>query len=72
MTVDDKAKTHAPSADMIARAHITEAKYDEMYAASLADPDAFWGEQGKRVDWIKPFTTVKDVDFNLGNVHINW
>ena len=72
MTVDAKLKTYAPSADMIAGAHINEAKYDEMYAASLADPDAFWGEQGKRIDWIKPYTTVKDVDFNLGNVHINW
>eukprot|EP00095_Tigriopus_kingsejongensis_P010799 snap_masked-scaffold2262_size17904-processed-gene-0.4 protein:Tk10799 transcript:snap_masked-scaffold2262_size17904-processed-gene-0.4-mRNA-1 annotation:"acetyl- synthetase" len=43
-----------------------------MYAASLADPDAFWAEQGQRIDWIKPYTNVRDVDFTLGNVHINW
>lgn len=72
MTVDAKLKTYAPSAEMVANAHIDEAKYNEMYAASLADPDAFWGEQGKRIDWIKPYTSVKDVDFTLGNVHINW
>jgi len=72
MTAETKIKTYAPSADMVANAHISEAKYDEMYAASLADPDAFWGEQGKRIDWIKPYTKVQDVDFNLGNVHINW
>ena len=72
MTVDAKLKTYAPSPEMVANAHIDEAKYNEMYAASLADPDAFWGEQGKRIDWIKPYTSVKDVDFTLGNVHINW
>ena len=72
MTVDAKSKTYAPSADMIANAHIDEAKYNAMYAASLADPEAFWGEQGKRIDWIKPYNQVSDVDFTLGNVHINW
>ncbi|MEP3675447.1 acetate--CoA ligase [Sulfitobacter sp.] len=72
MSTDAKPKTYPPSAEMVAGAHINAAKYDEMYAASLADPDAFWGEQGKRLDWIKPYTTVRDVDFTLGNVHINW
>ncbi|MGC1496402.1 MAG: acetate--CoA ligase [Sulfitobacter sp.] len=72
MTANAKSKTYAPSAEMIANAHIDEDTYNKMYAASLADPDAFWGEQGKRIDWIKPYTQVKDVDFTLGNVHINW
>jgi len=66
------SKTYPPSADMAANAHVDAAKYDAMYAASLADPDAFWGEQGQRVDWIKPYTQVKDVDYTLGNVSINW
>jgi acetyl-CoA synthetase len=48
------------------------AKYEEMYKRSLADPEAFWGEQAKRIDWIKPFTKVKDVNFNAPNVHIKW
>ncbi len=63
---------YPPSADAVAKAHIDAAKYEEMYAASVADPDAFWAEQGKRIDWIKPFTKVQDVDFTLGNVSINW
>ena len=54
-----------------ARALVTPAKYDEMYRQSVADNAGFWGEQGKRIDWIKPYTQVKDVDFT-GKVHIRW
>jgi acetyl-CoA synthetase len=43
-----------------------------MYAASINDPDTFWAEQGQRIDWIKPFVQVKNVDFSLGSVSINW
>ena len=67
-----ETKTHAPSADMVARAHVDAAKYDEMYAASIAEPDAFWDEHGKRIDWIRPYTRVRDVSFDFGNVNINW
>ncbi|WP_166416628.1 acetate--CoA ligase [Cochlodiniinecator piscidefendens] len=63
--------TYAPSADMAANAHADKAKYDEMYAASVNDPEAFWGEHGQRLDWIKPFTKVKDVSF-APNVSIKW
>ncbi len=52
--------------------HISAEQYAEMYAASIADPEAFWAEHGKRLDWITPYTQVKDVDFTLGNVKINW
>ena len=65
-------KTYAPSPDFVANALINEAQYDEMYAASIADPDAFWGEQAQRIDWIKPFTKVKDVSYEFGNVSIKW
>ncbi len=64
--------TYAPSAEMVSRAHISAAKYDEMYAASIADPDGFWGEHGKRIDWIKPFTKVKNTSFEPGKVDIKW
>ena len=66
------AKTYPPSAAMAAGAHVNADKYTAMYDASIADPDGFWRAQGARVDWIKPFTQVKDVDFTLGNVKINW
>jgi acetyl-CoA synthetase len=53
------------------KAWIDEAKYKEMYARSVAEPEAFWDEQGKRIHWIKPYTKVKDTSYT-GNVHIRW
>ena len=50
------------------RALIDNAKYEQMYAASVADPDKFWAEQAKRVDWIKPFTKVKNTSYAPDNV----
>ncbi|MFT5615169.1 MAG: acetyl-CoA synthetase, partial [Granulosicoccus sp.] len=64
--------TYPPTAEAAASAHVNAAKYDEMYAASLADPNAFWGEHGKRIDWIKPYTQVKDTSFAPSNISINW
>ena len=43
-----------------------------MYAASVVDPETFWGEQGKILDWIEPYTTVKQTNFNFGQVDIKW
>jgi acetyl-CoA synthetase len=60
------------SEEFIANAHVKAADYEAMYAASMADPTAFWAEQGKRIDWIKPYTKVKDTNFNLGQVSIKW
>ena len=48
------------------RAYADEAKYREMYAHSVKDPNGFWGEQAKRVDWITPFTKVENVSFAPG------
>ena len=63
---------YPPSAEFSANAHADKAKYDEMYAASIADPEAFWREHGQRIDWIKPYSTVKDVSYDYGNVSIKW
>ncbi|WP_299295788.1 acetate--CoA ligase [uncultured Tateyamaria sp.] len=65
-------KTYAPSADMAANAHVDAAKYDAMYAASIQDPEGFWDEHGKRIDWIKPYSQVKNVSYDFGDVNINW
>ncbi|MHC0054461.1 acetate--CoA ligase [Actibacterium sp. D379-3] len=65
-------KTYPPSAEFTASAHIDAARYEEMYAASVSDPDAFWGEHGKRLDWIKPYNTVKNTNFDFGKVSIKW
>ncbi|HEY3778435.1 MAG TPA: acetate--CoA ligase [Rhizomicrobium sp.] len=53
-------------------AEINRARYEEMYARSLADPEGFWREQAKAIDWIKPFTKVKDVSFDARDLHIRW
>ncbi|MFZ7092766.1 acetyl-coenzyme A synthetase N-terminal domain-containing protein, partial [Primorskyibacter sp. 2E233] len=66
------AKTYPPSAEMSAHANIDAATYDAMYAQSVNDPDAFWAEQAQRLDWIKAPTQIKDVDFTLGQVKIEW
>jgi acetyl-CoA synthetase len=54
------------------RAFIDEAKYKEMYARSISDPDRFWAEEAKRLDWIKPFTKVKNTSYEPHNVSIRW
>ncbi|MPY68758.1 MAG: acetate--CoA ligase [Alphaproteobacteria bacterium] len=58
--------------DWAKRAWADEAKYREMYKASIDDPEAFWGEQGRRIHWMKPYTKVKDVSFAHDDVHIRW
>ncbi|MDQ7248845.1 acetate--CoA ligase [Dongia sedimenti] len=57
--------------DWAKRAWVNAQQYDEAYKLSTADPEAFWAEQGKRLDWIKPYTKVKDVDYT-GEVRIRW
>ena len=53
-------------------AHVDAAKYHEMYTQSVRDPERFWGEHGKRIDWIKPYTWVKRTSFAADSVSIEW
>src|SRR5688572_12220526 len=53
-------------------AYVDDAKYQQMYAASIENPDTFWSEHGRRIDWIKPFTAVKNTSFAPDNVSIKW
>ncbi|MEJ6017802.1 acetate--CoA ligase [Aeromonas caviae] len=46
--------------------------YEAMYQASVQDPDAFWGEQGKILDWMTPYTRVKNTSYDPGHVSIKW
>ena len=61
-----------PSADFSKNAHINKFSYDEMYAASLEDPESFWAQQGERLDWITPFKKVKNTTFEHASVSIKW
>src|SRR5262249_32308728 len=51
---------------------IDDAKYKQMYERSVKDPNGFWAEQAKRIDWIKPFTKVKNTSYAPDNVSIKW
>ncbi|MFN3744004.1 MAG: acetate--CoA ligase [Hyphomicrobiaceae bacterium] len=65
-------KVYAVPAEWASRAWVDEQKYHAMYRRSIEDPTGFWGEAGKRVDWIRPYTKVKDVSYGPGNVSIKW
>ncbi len=70
--MSDDVKTYDILENATQDAWIDEAKYAEMYAASVNDPEGFWGEEGKRLDWIKPFTKVKNTTFEYPDVSIKW
>ena len=65
-------KIYPVSAEWAQRAFINEAKYKDMYARSISDPAGFWGEEGKRIDWMTPYTKVKNTSFDPHNVSIKW
>jgi acetyl-CoA synthetase len=66
------AKTYPVPDGWRSSAYINEEKYRAMYEQSVRDPDGFWGEQAGRVDWIKPFTKVKNTSFDPHNLSIKW
>ena len=63
---------HPVPAEWKKRAYIDNAKYLEMYQRSVDDPEGFWREHGKRIDWIKPFTKVKNTSYKPPEVSIKW
>jgi len=58
--------------EVAAAAHCDNEKYQEMYERSVKDPEGFWDAQGRRIDWIKPYSKVKDVSFARDDVHVKW
>src|SRR6476646_3225660 len=65
-------KIYDVSADWAKRAYVDDAKYKEMYARSVSDPNGFWGEQAKRIGWMKAPTKIENVSFAPGNISIKW
>ena len=57
---------------LAASAWVDDATYEAMYRQSIDDPDSFWAEQAKRLDWIKFPTKIKNTSFAPGNVDIRW
>src|SRR5689334_15699181 len=58
--------------EFAAKARIQRADYERLYAESIRDPEAFWGREGKRLDWIKPYTKIKDVSYDAKDFRIRW
>ena len=51
---------------------IDNEKYLQEYERSINDPENFWAEHGQRIDWIKPYTRIKDVSYSEKELHIKW
>ncbi len=67
-----EAKSHPVSKEWADRAFINAEKYRAMYKSSVDDPEGFWREEAKRIDWIKPFTKVKNTSYSYPDVSIKW
>jgi acetyl-CoA synthetase len=65
-------KIYPVPAEAAERAWADEAEYRSLYRASIEDPEGFWAEQAQTLDWIKPFTKIKDVSFNASDLHVRW
>jgi acetyl-CoA synthetase len=59
-------------AEWAKRAHVDDVGYRAMHASACADPEAFWGVHGQRLDWMTPYTKVKDTSFNEADFRIRW
>ncbi|HRE60083.1 MAG TPA: acetate--CoA ligase [Micropepsaceae bacterium] len=55
-----------------ARAHVNAETYEARYRQSVENPEKFWGEIGRRIDWIKPYTKIHDVSWDANNLHVRW
>ncbi|MDN5680858.1 MAG: acetyl-coenzyme A synthetase, partial [Ewingella sp.] len=63
---------HPIPASIAERTLIAPEQYHQYYQQSVENPDAFWAEQGKILDWIKPYSKVKNTSFAPGNIDIRW
>jgi len=70
--MSDMSKSYPVPSEFAKTSNLNPISYASMYAASIADPEAFWGEQGQRLDWIKPYSQVKDVSWEKSNLHVRW
>ena len=64
--------TYDVPAEWAKRAWADGEKYEEMYQRSIDDPDGFWAEQGKRLDWFTDYTKVKNTAYDTDDVSIKW
>ena len=60
------------NSDWANKAYVNNEKYNQLYQESISAPEKFWEENGKRIDWIKPYTIVKNTSYKKGNINIRW
>jgi len=65
-------KTYLINTQIAANAWIDSQSYETLYRQSVDDSEGFWAKQAKRIDWIRPFSKVKDTSFNQEDLHIRW
>jgi acetyl-CoA synthetase len=65
-------KVYPVTPEWAERAYLDDEKYKELYAQSIEDPEQFWATQASRIDWVKPFTKVKNTSFGPEQVSIKW
>ncbi|SFC15993.1 acetyl-CoA synthetase [Marinospirillum celere] len=70
--MSEQQKLYPVPSELAKTAWIDKEKYLSMYKESVENPEAFWAEQGKRIDWMKPYTKVKNTSFDSHNVDIRW
>ena len=63
---------YVPSSDIIKNSHANKVEYERMYEESITSPEKFWEKHGKRIDWMKPYTKIRDVSYNKEDLHIRW
>ncbi len=68
----NKKELHVPSSNIIKNSHANKAEYEKMYEESITSPEKFWETHGKRIDWMKPYTKIRDVSYNKEDLHIKW
>ena len=58
--------------EWISKAIVNKSQYEKKYKVSISDNDNFWKKEGKRINWIKPYTKIKDVTYSKTDVSIKW
>jgi len=66
------SKLYPVTAEFAAHGRVRADDYQRLYAESVHDNEGFWRRIGQRLDWIKPYTKVKDVSFDAKDLHIRW
>ena len=68
----EKELIYRTKKDWISKALVNKSQYEKKYKASIKDNDSFWKKEGKRINWIKPYTKIKDVKYSKSDVKIKW